>query len=261
MKRVMLLIGVVLLLTGSATVWAGQGLLERALEGGAAIIDLTYPLNERTQVWPGGLPFMKELIVDYDKGYRLFNFTMAENVGTHVDAPAHFIKGGISIDQIPLTLLIGPAVVLNAVEQVTKNPDYLLTVDDLDRWEKAHGRIPQVAVVLMYTGWGARWNDTKRYRNMDKKEVMHFPGFSAAAARFLVQHRKINGIGIDTLSLDHGPSTDFPVHKVMLSAGKYQIENLADLDKLPPRGAVLFVLPIKVGEGSQAEARVIAIAP
>ena len=261
MRRVILLIGVILSWVQPELSFAQTGLLEKVLSGRGTLIDLTYPLSERAQVWPGGMPFKKELVVDYDKGYRLYNFTMAENVGTHVDAPAHFIKGQLSIDQLPLSVLMGRAVVIHVIKKVAEDPDYRLTQDDLKRWEKTHGRIPRGGIVLMNTGWGTRWADTQKYRNMDKNGIMHFPGFSESAAKFLIHQREINGIGIDTLSLDYGPSKDFAVHQIMLRANKYQIENLANLDKLPASGAIAFVMPIKVEGGSQAEARVFALSP
>jgi kynurenine formamidase len=237
------------------------GLLERALSGEATWVDLTHPLHEKTVSWPGGIPFKKTLLADYPQGFRMFKFEMAENVGTHVDAPAHFVQGTPTIDRIPLSRLIGPAVVVDVTDEVKQNPDYRLTREDLRAWETRFGKIPVGGIVIMRTGWGKRAGDLTRYRNMDSQKVMHFPGFSKRSAEFLTRERDISGIGIDTLSLDHGPSTDFPVHKVMLGAGKFQIENLANLDRLPGKGAIVFVMPINVKDGTQAEARVIALVP
>ncbi len=237
------------------------GLLERALRGQATWVDLTHPLDENTVFWPGGIPFKKTMLADYPQGYRMFKFEMAENVGTHIDAPAHFVEGKPTIDQIPLRQLIGPAVVVDVAEKAGRDPDYQLTKGDLLAWERRNGKIPPGAIVVMRTGWGKRAGDLARYRNMDEQKVMHFPGFSKESAEFLAKEREISGIGIDTLSLDPGNSTEFPVHKVMLGASKFQIENLANLEQLPERGAVIFALPINVRDGTQAEARVVALVP
>ncbi len=246
---------------GPASAETRTGLLERALRGKAAWVDLTHPLHEKTVFWPGGLPFKKTMLADYPQGFRMFKFEMAENVGTHVDAPAHFVRGTPTIDRLPLRQLIGPAAVVDVTEKAGGNPDYRLRVRDLLGWERRNGRIPKGAIVIMRTGWGKRAGDLKRYRNMDARKVMHFPGFSKESAEFLTREREISGIGIDTLSLDYGPSTDFAVHKIMLGAARFQIENLANLESLPAKGAIVFVLPINVKDGTQAEARVIALVP
>ncbi|MFQ5839932.1 MAG: cyclase family protein [Candidatus Methylomirabilales bacterium] len=240
---------------------SGHGLLERVLTNRARIVDLTYPLSETTQHWPGGVPFRKELAADYDKGYRKFTFSMGEDVGTHIDAPAHFFRGGLTIDKIPLERLIGPAAVLDVRRKVARAPDYCLTIEDLQDWEETHGRIPRGSVVILHTGWGSRWQSVDRYRNMDREGVMHFPGFSGESATFLLRRREIVGIGIDTLSLDFGGSRDFPAHQIMLKAGKFQIENLANVGQLPPSGAVLFAIPLKIVEGPESEGRVFALVP
>ncbi|MFQ5912727.1 MAG: cyclase family protein [Nitrospinota bacterium] len=254
-------VGFVVLGGGRAIGENGTGLLERALRGQAEWVDLTHPLHERTVFWPGGIPFKKTMLADYPQGFRMFKFEMAENVGTHVDAPAHFVPGALTIDRIPLRQLIGPAVVVDVAEKVKTNPDYRLSVRDLREWEGRHGRISRGAIVILRTGWGKRAGDLENYRNMDAGKAMHFPGFSRESAEFLTRERDISGIGIDTLSLDYGPSKDFPVHKVILGAEKFQIENLANLEKLPAKGAIVFVLPLNVRDGTQAEARVIALMP
>lgn len=226
------------------------------------LVDLTHVVDEEIPYWPGGVPFKMERLADYDQdGYRLHRFIMGENTGTHVDAPSHYVKGAASIDLIPAQDLLLPAVVIDVEAKVKKNPDYQLGVQDLLGWEAQYGPIPIGAMVIMRTGWSKRWPDTKAYRNMDEKGIMHFPGFSAEAARFLLQERSVKAIGIDTLSLDHGPSQDFATHYLMLGAGRYQIENLANLDQLPPRGAVVFVGVWHLREGTQAPARVVALVP
>jgi kynurenine formamidase len=143
---------------------------------------------------------------------------------------------------------------------VAKNPDFELSARDLQRWEAKNGTIPARSLVILNTGWHRRFGDAAKYVNEDSDKVMHFPGFGKDSAEFLLR-RNVAGIGIDTLSLDHGPSKDFATHGVMLKANKYQIENLANLDRLPARGAtvVIGVLPVK--DGSQAQARIFALLP
>lgn len=223
-------------------------------------VDLTHALHEGMPFWPGGVPFKMERLVDYDQGYRLHKFEVGENTGTHVDAPAHFVEGQPSIDQIPLSRLIVPAVVVDVQDKVADNPDYELTAADIEAWESAHGRIPENALVILNSGWHKRFGDAKQYVNQDDADVMHFPGYHPDAARVLLD-RDVAGVGIDTLSLDHGPSKTFAFHVEMLKAGKYQIENLANLDALPATGATVVVGVLPVKDGSQAQARVIALLP
>ena len=141
-----------------------------------------------------------------------------------------------------------------------RDADYRLTSARVEEWEAAHGRIPARAIVLLRTGWASRWPDQERYRNMDAHSVMHFPGFSVDAAKLLIARGAV-GLGIDTLSVDYGPSKNFEVHRVDLPAGLYNLENLANLDQLPASGAYLIVAPIKIEGGSGGPVRVFAILP
>ena len=224
-------------------------------------IDLTHVMHDGMAFWPGGVPFKKEALVTYESGgYLLHQFVMGENTGTHVDAPAHFISGNKTIDRLPVNQLILPMVVIDTKSQVVKNPDYELTVKDIENWESMYGKIPAKSLVVMNTGWHKRFSSPEKYINMDDKKVMHFPGFSAAAATTLV-NRNVAGIGIDTLSLDHGPSKTFAAHVVMLKANKYQVENMANLDELPSTGATAVIGVLPVQGGSQAQARIFALIP
>lgn len=236
------------------------GLLERALKQ-ARIIDLTHKLNQSVPTFGGERDAMRyEKLADFDKeGYRAGAFRIPEHFGTHVDAPSHFIRGQPSVDQIEPARLIVPAVVIDIRDKVKENPDYRLTPADIQAWEGG-GPIPRGAAVLLLTGWGERFSDPAKYRNADAKGLMHFPGFSPEAVSYLISKGAV-ALGIDTLSIDYGPSKDFAAHKLSHQNGLYHLENLANLDKLPPRGAVLFVgaLPIEGGSGSPA--RVLAIAP
>ncbi|MEM9487825.1 MAG: cyclase family protein [Myxococcota bacterium] len=226
----------------------------------ARVVDLTHVMRPDMPFWPGGVPFSMTRLVDYDQGYQLHKFEMGENTGTHIDAPSHFVAGKRSIDAIPVAELFVPAVVIDIKEQVAGNPDYQLTPDDVAAWEAEHGQIPADSLVILNTGWHSRFGQPTEYINMDENKVMHFPGYGADAAQLLVE-RGVAGIGIDTMSLDHGPSQDFATHRLVLAADRYMIENMANLDALPATGAtvILGVLPVK--DGSQAQARILAVLP
>lgn len=230
-----------------------------SLRGAYDLVDLTHPLDERSVYFPGGSPFCLENTADISQGYYMNRFSMGEHTGTHLDAPAHFSAGQAFVDEIPLESLVAPAAVIDVEEKVEKNSDYLLTVEDIRSWEGRHGTLPEGAVVVMKTGWEKRAGRQEKYRNEDSSGTLHFPGFSKESAEFLLRERRISGIAIDTLSLDYGPSKDFPVHRVMLGGGKYQIENLRNLDSIPPAGATLIICPLKIRKGSGAPARVVAL--
>lgn len=224
------------------------------------VIDLTHLMYDEMAFWPGGVPFTKIKLVDYDQGYLLHKFEMGENTGTHVDAPAHFIQGNLPIDQIALSDLVAPAVIINVQAEVADDPDYQLSADDVRDWEANHGQIPEGSLVILNTGWFERFAVPSDYINMDEDNVMHFPGYGMDSAELLVA-RDVAGIGIDTLSIDFGGSADFAAHVVMLGANKYQIENMANLDALPPTGATVVVGVLPVKDGSQAQARILAFLP
>jgi kynurenine formamidase len=224
------------------------------------IVDIGHALGPDNPAWPGDdKPFEAVLNASIEKdGYFTRKFTSLEHFGTHLDAPAHFVKGGWTVDQIPAERLYGPAVVLDAREDSRGNADYRLGPEKIMQWESRHGRIPRGAIVVMRTGWAERWPDTARYRNMDAAGVMHFPGYSVEAVKVLIE-RSVAGLTIDTLSVDYGPSKDFPVHHLSHRASLFHVENLADLTALPEAGAYLVVAPIKLEGGSGGPARVFAL--
>jgi kynurenine formamidase len=235
----------------------------RGVSGGSTrVVDMTYAINGKLPAWPGdGRTFEAKVEATPEKdGYFARSFWTLEHYGTHMDAPAHFPPGKEYLDQIPVEHLFAPAVVIDVREEAAKDPDYRLRVMRVEKWEALHGRIPSGAVVLLRTGWASRWPDQARYRNMDAVGVMHFPGFSVEAARLLVERGAV-GLGIDTLSIDYGPSKDFEVHRVDLPAGLYNLENLANLDQLPDAGAFLISAPIKLEGGSGGPVRVFALLP
>lgn len=232
------------------------------------LLDLTYPLDEQAVFWPTNKPFTWEKAAwgMTAKGYWYASgeFSMSEHGGTHIDAPIHFAQGRLPVDAIPLQSLVAPAVVIDVRTMVGQDRDYRLTIRDIETWESRHGSIPAGAVVLMLTGWGTRWPDKGRYLGSNTPsdpKTLHFPGFSKDAADFLVTQRNVDGIGIDTPSIDYGPSQDFIVHQIVNGADKYGLENIANLEQLPPKGATLVSLPIKIKGGTGGPVRIMAILP
>jgi len=237
-----------------------SGALEGIASGKTKIIDLTYAINAKLVSWPGDPKVFEAKTngtIEKD-GYFTRSFWMLEHYGTHLDAPAHFPPGKLTVEQITPEKFFGPAVVLDIRAEAEKEADYQLSSAVIESWEKRHGRIPAGAIVILRTGWASRWPDVQRYRNTDAKGTMHFPGFSVDAAKILLD-RKISGLGCDTLSIDPGNSADFPVHHLVLGANVYQLENLRDLSALPEAGAFLVVAPIKLEGGSGGAVRVFAL--
>jgi kynurenine formamidase len=159
---------------------------------------------------------------------------------------------------------MAPAIVVNVESVCARNPDYRISVADLTGWEKQNGRIPENSILLIYTGWGKYWPDKKRYLGTDKKgdvAGLHFPGLSREAAEFVVTQRKVNGVGIDTASIDYGQSKDFVAHQVLAAAGLYNLENVANVDRLPATGTSLIALPMKIHGGTGAPVRIVATVP
>jgi len=224
------------------------------------LVDLTHRLAAGIPTFEEEPGFTLRRQTDYPQGYYTNTFSTGEHVGTHVDAPAHFARGTATVEWIPLESLNAPAVVVDVRPFVRLDDDYRVTVRDLQSWEQEHGPIPDGALIIARTGWSARWNDAGRYKNADADGVAHFPAFSVEAVVWLLENRPgFVGLGIDTLSVDRGSSTD--VHLRTHAAGKYHIENLANLDALPPRGALLRVAPLPIAAGSGAPARVWAELP
>jgi kynurenine formamidase len=237
-------------------------MLEDISSGKMRVIDLSYAINDKLVRWPGDEKvFEAEVNASIEKdGYFTRSFWTLEHYGTHLDAPVHFAPGKTTVDQIPVKQFFGPAVVLDVQPDGAKNADYQLPVARVEEWEKRHRPIPEGAIVLLRTGWSARWPDAERYRNEDAQGRMHFPGFSVDAAKLLIE-RKVSGLGCDSMSVDYGASADFAVHHLALGSGLYHLENLADLSALPETGALLVVAPIKLEGGSGGPVRVFALLP
>jgi len=237
-----------------------DNLLSDIASGKTRVLDLSYAINDKLVPWPGDQKWFEAKVnATVEKnGYFTRSFWMLEHYGTHLDAPIHFPPGKTTVDQIPAKQFFGPAVVLDVSEEGAKNVDYQAPAARVEEWEKKHGRISEGSIVLLRTGWASRWPDAQKYRNQDAQGKMHFPGFSAEAAKLLIS-RKVSGVGCDTMSVDYGASEDFAVHHLVLGAGLYQLENLADLSSLPDAGAFLVVAPIKLEGGSGGAVRVFGL--
>jgi len=234
----------------------------------AKVVDLTYAFGPDTIYWPTAESFKLERVAygptRQGYWYAANNLSMAEHGGTHMDAPIHFGAGKATADQVPLRSCIGPAVVIDVRAAAAADRDYRLSVDDIRSWEARYGRIPSGAIVIMWSGWGAYWGDKLHYLGTDTAgdvANLHFPGFSKEAAEFLTTERDIAAVGVDTASMDHGPSTDFIVHQIINGADKPGFENVAHLDRVPARGATLIALPMKITGGSGGPARIVAVLP
>src|SRR5215207_192179 len=221
--------------------------------------DLTHPLTTSFPAFvPGEEAARRTTVTIEDDGYYMQEWRIIEHIGTHVDAPGHFQAGGRLAPQLHLAELIAPAVVVDISRRAARDPDTVVTVDDLRAFERRYGRIPRDAAVLMYSGWGARVGDADAYRNADAAGTLHFPGFGADACEWLLARRGIRGVGVDTLSTDPGNSTTFDTHVVLAAADRYGVENLANLHRIPPRGATIVVGLIPYEDGSGGQARVFA---
>jgi kynurenine formamidase len=221
--------------------------------------DLTHPLTTSFPPFsPGEEPARRTVATIEADGYYMQEWTLIEHIGTHVDAPGHFIAGGRLGPVLKPSELIVPAVVVNIADRAARDPDTVVTVDDLRAFERRHGRIPRDSAVLMDSGWAAKVDDVDAYRGADEEGVLHFPGFGAEATEWLLRRRGIRALGVDTLSIDPGVSETFDTHLILLGADRYGVENLNNLDRIPRRGATIMVGLIPYEEGSGGQARIFA---
>jgi kynurenine formamidase len=235
----------------------------------ARVVDLTHAFDATTLYWPTAPSGFKLTELHHGKTaagffYAANSFCAPEHGGTHMDAPVHFAEGGWSLDQVPLRQLVAPGLVVDVSRQAAVDPDHRLTVAELEAWEGRNGPIPAGGIVLLRTGWGARWPDRRRYLGDDTPgdaSHLHFPSYGAEAARMLVERRRGGSLGVDTASIDHGPSKDFIVHQVTAAAGVPGLENLSGLEELPERGAWIVALPMKIAGGSGGPLRIVALLP
>jgi kynurenine formamidase len=234
-------------------------------------VNLTHAFEPGIPSWPGFPDEKRETIYWYvegvgtkGKGFFAQQYTHVGQWGTHCDPPAHFAKGKRTIDQIDPKEMILPLVVIDVHEQAAKNPDYTISMDDVRDWERRHAPIPEGAFVAMRTDWSQRWPDAKAMRNEDDQGVAHYPGWSLEVLKYLYEERKITASGHETTDTDPGTATskgDSSLEAYVLGTDHYQIELLANLNKVPEAGAIVVVAFPKPKGGSGFPARVFAILP
>ena len=233
-------------------------------------VDLTHEFSRNAVFWPTAATFNKETVAEgMTEGgwfYSAYNFASSEHGGTHMDAPIHFSKGAMTTEKVPLDKLIGPAAVIDVTIASERDRDYQFTVEDVLTWEKQNGALPDGAIVLFNTGYAAKWPDAEAYMGTAERGPMavgklHFPGLSPDLATFLVQERNIKAVGLDTPSLDHGQSKTFMTHRILSAENIPGFENVAALDELPPLGATIVALPMKIKGGSGGPLRIVAHIP
>ena len=259
---------VVLCLLAGAGCVAGHSRLDRLAWEQSRLIDLTHSFEADTIVWPTEQDFR---LVTQQAGetmggyyYASNRLEMAEHGGTHIDAPTHFSKGGQTLDQVPIERLVGAGIRIDVSAHCARDRDYLVTVQDFEQWEAAHGRISNRSIVLLDTGFARYWPSRQQYlgtelRGLDGVRALHFPGLHPAAAFWLVRERQVKAVGIDTASIDYGQSSKFETHVALLSQNVPVFENLDDLRDLPDRGFDVIALPMKIAGGTGGPLRVIAV--
>jgi kynurenine formamidase len=234
------------------------------------LVDLSHTYDEQAIYWPTAEGFRlrkdAEGMTPAGYYYAANSIFTSEHGGTHIDAPIHFAQGHQTVDKIPLERLFGPAVVIDVTKESDGNADYQVTTEDFTRFEREHGAIPEKTIVLIRTGFSRRWPDAMRYlgtatRGEEGAKLLHFPGLHPDAAKWIVDNRRIGAIGIDTASIDYGQSTRFESHRTLYERDVPAFENLTALDRLPVTGAYVIALPMKIGGGSGAPLRAVAILP
>lgn len=225
------------------------------------LIDLTHLILSNIPTWSSSCGFYIDQVCDYGDckktktKFRVQKFKMKAGIGTHMDAPKHCIESGLDISLIPVEKLYAPCCVIDVSKKA--HEDYFISKEDIEAYEKENGKIPEGAFVAGYTGWSKHWLNPSKYRSPDSKGKVHCPGFSEEAAQLLLD-RQIVGIGIDSLSPD-GSNDDFPVHQLILGAGKYIIENLTNLQEMPQKGANILLAPLKIKDGTESPIRAIGL--
>lgn len=249
---------------GSAMLGAGAALgvgttTPAMAAGHGGVFDMSHTTDETFPTYFGtpGISYDKQ--ADFaESGYNLYNLTLNEHTGTHVDAPLHFSADGQAVDEIPVENLVCPLVKIDIAARAAEDADTMVTPDDLKAWIAANGDIPAGACVAMHSGWAAKASGDG-FRNADGDGVMHFPGFHVEAAQMLIEETGTVAMAVDTLSLDHGPSATFDTHYAWLPTNRYGIECIAGLEQVPAAGATLIVGAPKTGKGTGGPARIFAM--
>jgi len=260
----------VLCMLASAGCAAGHSRPDRLTWEQSRLIDLTHSFGADTIVWPTEQDFRLVLqqAGETPGGYYYASnrLEMAEHGGTHIDAPIHFSKSGQTLDQVPIEHLVGAGVRIDVTAQCARDRDYRISIQDFERWESAHGRIQNRAIVLLDTGFARYWPARQQYlgtelRGQEGVQALHFPGLHPEAADWLVRQRQVKAVGIDTASIDFGQSSTFETHVAFLSQNVPVFENPSDLRDLPLRGFDVIALPMKISGGTGGPLRVIAVLP
>lgn len=233
------------------------------------LVDLSYPYDESTLYWPTSPSHfeLEELANGVSDGgyyYSAYVLGTPEHGGTHIDAPIHFAENAATTAEIPLGQLIGPGIVIDVSEQAAAERDYRLDLATVKQWEETNGPVPRGAIVILRTGWGARWPDAMAYLGDDRPgdaSNLHFPGYGEAATRYLVDERGVGGLGIDTASIDYGQSNTYGSHVTLMTHNIPALENVANIEQVPTQGAHLFAMPIKIKGGSGGPTRIAAFLP
>ena len=237
--------------------------------GNYDLVDLSHTYGSDTLYWPTSPSRFEKTVISFGETesgrfYSAFSICTPEHGGTHLDAPLHFSADGLPTEKIPLEKLIAPAVVIDVAEKAAADRNYLLSANDVTSFEDQYGRIEPGTIVLLRTGWSRFWPDAKSYLGDDtpgEVSKLAFPSYGEDAARLLVEERKVVILGLDTASTDFGTSQDFVVHRIAAANNVSNLENLTNLDKLPPTGSLVFALPIKIEGGSGGPVRVVALVP
>jgi len=225
-----------------------------------SVIDLTHAMSAAFPTFDGKPGVDMQKVMDFKtNGYNLYVWRLNEHSGTHLDAPIHFSESGLTADRIPAETLVVPLAVVDVSAKAAKDPDYRLSRVDLAAWERRHGRLPDNGCLAMHSGWARHVADPAKYVGRDAAGVMHFPGVDPDAAEWLIKQRRLVGLAVDTLSLDHGPSKDFKTHLLWLPGGRWGLENVANLDRVPAAGATLVVGLAKVKDATGGPARLFAL--
>lgn len=224
------------------------------------VIDLSHIIDTNIPQWEGDPPVEFEKVADLERdGYYLRQFSLGEHSATHINAPISFHGDGMGIDKYRAESLVAPAVVIDIRSSTEIDPDYVLSIADIQAWENKYGVISNGCVVLLRTGWEKKWNDKKAFFNKDIRGSMHFPGFGVDAIQLLIQKRNIGGIGIDTHGVDGGKDTTFSINRLILDKPRIVLENLTNLEQLPPNKITLVIGILKLREGSGCPVGVLAL--
>lgn len=245
---------------GAAAAVAPLAMPGAALAAGhSAVEDMTHELHAGFPTYFGEQQFFWDQKFNYaEHMFNLGEIRVNEHTGTHIDAPLHFSADGLSVAEIPVSSLVAPLCVIDIAARAADDPDTQVTPDDLAAWIAAHGDIPAGACVAMHSGWAAHV-DSPRFRGADAEGKQHYPGFHIEATQMLLEQTQAGSIAVDTLSLDHGPSPDFATHYAWLPAGRFGIECLAGLDRVPAAGATLVIGAPKHRGGTGGPARIFAL--